>query len=358
MKRFLLGTVCIMICVCLCSCGVCEACEGSQIEKCNTCSEDGNIACTNKNCKDGEMLFCNICSTNNPDVAFDECSSCSGSGKTETSCDTCDGKGFITNPFTWEKFKCAKCSGSGKKYISCEKCYGVGYSCTGKNDSTCTGRCYYIDCSKCTNGKIACPDCLGEKEHPCGTCCVEEYESFKANSVEMFDASADIEKTETILSGMVEQFEQGPNMGLKNIEITSEILKQAKDAIAEAAEKSDEAKALLDEIEIAEKLVNTSWEMVSGDTEVLYSAPAEIKKIDVNLQYDKVEHHFAITLFIHSKSGGGSATLADIYYLVNTDEELMHNYYSGKTVTAKENGNLVIQETSGDKRVIEFAMIK
>lgn len=325
MKKFLLGTVCIMICVCLCSCGVCETCEGSQIEKCNTCSEDGYIACTNKNCKDGEMLFCNICSTNNPDVAFDECSSCSGSGKTEK---------------------------------SCESCYGVGYKCIGAKTSVCTGRCYFIDCSKCTNGKIACPACLGKKEHPCSMCCAEEYESFKANAIEVFDASADIEKTETILSGVVEQFEQGPNMGLKNVEITSDILKQAKDTITEAAEKSDEAKALLDEIEIAEKLVNTSWEMVSGDTEVLYDAPNEIKKIDVILQYDKVEHHFAITLFIHNTSGGGSRTLADIYYLVNTDEELMHNYYSGKTVTTKENGNLVIKETSGDKRAIEIAMIK
>lgn len=349
MKKVLFCILMVILCTCLCSCGVCETCEGTQTEQCTICS-DGKVTCSETNCKNGEMLFCNICSADNPDITFNECSICDGTGSISVDCDTCEGKGYITNPFTWEKFECGSCDGTAKTDVSCEQCHAVGYRCDGEKTSSCTGRCYFIDCSKCENGKTTCPACLGKKEHPCSMCCVEEYEYFKTNAAIEFDASAVIETTETILSGVEVQFEQGPDMGLKNIEITPEILNEAKTTIAEAAKKSDAAKALFDEIEIAEKFVNSSWETVSGDTQAIYDASDEIKSIDMTVQYDKVKHHFAITFFIWNTSGGGSRTLPDIYYLENTTEELMHNYYSGKTVT-EQNGNLIIKDIDNGKYI-------
>lgn len=351
MKKVILSILCVLLCLCLCSCGVCENCEGTNKEECGYCV-NGEVRCSEEYCKDGEIPFCNICSPKNSVAEFDACSYCDGSGKEKVACDTCDGNGYIRNPLTWEKFECGRCAGSSEKEISCDKCNGVGYKCAGAKISACTGRCYYIDCNSCNYGKKTCPYCLGGKEQPCKVCCAEAYESFVSAGSENIDALEIIEKTETVLSGVAVQFEQGPNMGLQNIEITTEILNNAKEIITEVANNNAKAKALLDEIVIAEKFVNTSWEMVSGDTQALYDAPDEIKKIDMTLKYDKVNHHFAITLFIYNTSGGGSSALADMYYLVNTDEELMHNDYSGKTVT-EQNGNLIIKDT-GDGKYIEL----
>lgn len=164
-------------------------------------------------------------------------------------------------------------------------------------------------------------------------------------------------KVETILTGVEFQAQKEQNCGLANIEITHDILNEAKNELLKIPGKNNTKDEMLKKIEFAENYANTAWSMVSGDVKVLDYAAHTVEKVIFILQYDREEHEFLITLNVYSSQTSASRTPADIYYLTNTDNELMHNNYSEKTVTEK-NGNLLIKEISGEKRVVELTKLK
>ena len=87
---------------------------------------------------------------------FEDCAYCNG-GYDLVKCPQCDGKGKVTNPFTWEQFTCGMCS--GRLYVEeyCDYCDGEGHT--------------YDECTKCQYGSVGeCPTCKGEGMIDCPDC--------------------------------------------------------------------------------------------------------------------------------------------------------------------------------------------
>ena len=98
-------------------------------------------------------------------VSDRECSRCSGTGKIESNCTFCGGRG-------WRD--CSLCNGN--KSIRCTVCGGAGEyvcpQCRGRNENcgTCGGN-GTIKCDRCSGtGSINCTSCGGSGHDPCGQC--------------------------------------------------------------------------------------------------------------------------------------------------------------------------------------------